>query len=135
MANPLLAPADRCSGQRISGAPCGAPRLHGSVFCFVHDPERAESIRRGSRTELVTSVRLDLSLDQLAHLDPNDPASLQRLCVGLAQHVAAGSIGHREALAIVKLREAAAAAAPVSRDARTDGMLARVLAQAPPPEE
>lgn len=43
--------ASRCKGTTKAGAPCQAPPVSGSDYCYTHDPdleqERADSRRRG----------------------------------------------------------------------------------------
>jgi hypothetical protein len=49
----VLTNASLCKAKRKDGEPCGAYSLHGSAFCFSHDPtkakERALARRRGGQ--------------------------------------------------------------------------------------
>ena len=40
----------RCAAMKDDGSPCQATRMHGSAFCFFHDPEKAAERAVAQRT-------------------------------------------------------------------------------------
>jgi len=39
-------PSTRCTARNARGEPCGAPHKRGSLWCFMHDPDRAPRARQ-----------------------------------------------------------------------------------------
>lgn len=111
MPNVLVRPEHMCKGTKHDGTPCHSPRRSGQPFCVTHSPGRAPPAP--SRNPAVVPSE---SLDALVHLDPADPLHLQRMRIGFVQHVAAGTIEHQAASAIMRFAEAAHAHAPRRRD-------------------
>ena len=105
----------RCEAARKNGAPCQAPALPGSRFCFAHDPERAqarvEARKRGGhnsakvvRLRGLAPPRLVPIFDQLeralvevhdGELDPKAAQAMASLARALATLLQTGELEER----------------------------------------
>lgn len=90
-----------CAAVAQSGKPCRAKPLHGSPYCFFHDPERSDEHLAASRTGGLRRSRPMLTLD------PSTPApelsTAQAVAALLGEtihHVRTGQVDPRVANAV-----------------------------------
>ena len=125
MPNVLLTPATTCKALRRDGAPCQSPHLSGRDYCLFHTQGMPK------RTAQLRAVDPSDSMNVLMRLDPTVPDNMQRIRIGLMQHVAAGTIEHQAATACLRFAQAAFDAAPRSRADAVKSVVSAVIASAP----
>lgn len=126
MPNTLAPPELLCPATNSRGNRCGGVKMRGRDHCWAHAPDH---VRHATDPKLVVP---SLSLSELSALDFTLPDSLSRLRRCLIEHLAGGSLFANTASQIMRFAEAEAAAAPKS-SAKSDDMVAKVLASTPPP--
>lgn len=115
----------RCARTKPDGSRCSVARVGDGKLCMFHMPKS-----RQPDGAVVPSE----PLNELVHLDPTVPQNLQRLRLGLLQHVAAGTIEHQAATACLRFAQAAYDAQPHKvKETALGGMMARLMSTEPKP--
>lgn len=73
----------RCRGVREDGAPCGAPRMRESEYCFWHAPEHAEEAAEARRLGGLRR-RKERTVEGAYDLDGLDDVQLARRWIKIA---------------------------------------------------
>lgn len=122
-----------CQQLRKDGKPCTAVARKGLTYCRGHDP-RIKAIRTRAAAlalERASVPTPKLCLAELLELDPSTSENLRTLTVGLAQHIAAGTIDHQSASSILRFMSKAAELTPRRRDDSLKSMLSNLLQTKP----
>lgn len=118
----------RCSRTKADGSRCEVARVTGGELCMFHSPK----VKPGENVVVPSDP-----LNALVHLDPTIPDNLQRLRIGLLQHVAAGTIEHQAATACLRFAQAAydAQVKSIAGSSMSAKLRAQLLSRDDPPQE
>lgn len=119
-----------CGATRVNGLPCKGAALRGKGLCRHHDAVELRRFKAADR-ESVSA----LTIPALIRLDVRKSDSLMQFRAGLMAHVARGTIGVREALAMHQLACAIRDDAPKEKQGPSGfaSALSKIF-EAPPPD-